>query len=176
MTAETAPRPKVRKHDGEQRALLEGASRPAATRCFTAIDSAQKFLVTAYARGRMHHAILIEGAGRHRQATLGLPFAIHVTGPTPIHWQPLDRIADPDIDEGRRQDLQRRFRTCAAFLALRVDERPGKMKSVITVTEGAAPGKFSGQDIGPGKLALWRSSDPGLTTHRNAANANPEDP
>ena len=82
----------------DQPGLLEGAIPPERNTVLYGHDSAQAFLANAYRSGRMHHAILIEGAEGIGKATLAYRFAHHVlTHPDPLSAP--DRISDPDLDD-----------------------------------------------------------------------------
>jgi DNA polymerase-3 subunit delta' len=119
--------------------------------------------------GRMHHAILIEGAEGIGKATLAYRFACHVLA----HPDPLaapDHIADPDPDTALGRQIASGASHHLLHLARPVDEKTGKVKSVITVDEVRKAGKYFGQTSGTGN---WRIAiiDPADDLNRNAANA-----
>ena len=151
------------------RVLLEGAIPPERNTVLYGHDSAQEFLATAYRSGRMHHAILIEGAEGIGKATLAYRFAHHVlTHPDPLDAP--DHIADPDLDDPVGRQISSGASHHVLHLARPVDEKTGKAKSVITVDEVRRAGKFFGQTSGTGN---WRVAiiDPADDLNRNAANA-----
>ena len=154
---------------GEQPGLLEGAIPPERNTVLYGHDSQQEFLATAYRSGRMHHAILIEGAEGIGKATLAYRFAHHVlTHPDPLKAP--ERIADPDLDDPVGRQISSGASHNVLHLARPVDEKTGKAKSVITVDEVRRAGKFFGQTSGTGN---WRVAiiDPADDLNRNAANA-----
>jgi DNA polymerase-3 subunit delta' len=155
--------------NGEQPGVLEGAIPPAENTVLYGHDSAQEFLANAYRSGRMHHAILIEGPEGIGKATLAYRFACHVLA----HPDPLaapDHIADPDPDTALGRQIASGASHHLLHLARPVDEKTGKVKSVITVDEMRKAGKFFGQTSGTGN---WRIAiiDPADDLNRNAANA-----
>ena len=155
--------------NGEQPGLLEGAIPPERNTVLYGHDPAQDFLANAYRSGRMHHAILIEGAEGIGKATLAYRFAHHVlTHPDPLSAP--DRIADPDLDDPIGRQISSGASHNVLHLARPVDEKTGKAKSVITVDEVRRAGKFFGQTSGTGN---WRVAiiDPADDLNRNAANA-----
>lgn len=153
----------------EQPGLLEGAIPPERNTVLFGHDPAQEFLASAYRSGRMHHAILIEGAEGIGKATLAYRFAHHVlTHPDPLTAP--DHIADPDPDDPVGRQIAGGASHNLLHLARPVDEKTGKVKSVITVDEVRRSGKFFGQTSGTGN---WRIAiiDPADDLNRNAANA-----
>lgn len=154
---------------GEQPGLLEGAIPPDRNSVLFGHDHAQTFLANAYRSGRMHHAILIEGPEGIGKATLAYRFAHHVlTHPDPLSAP--DQIADPDWDDTVGRQISSGASHNVLHLARPVDEKTGKMKSVITVDEVRRAGKFFSQTSGTGN---WRIAiiDPADDLNRNAANA-----
>jgi len=149
--------------------LLDGAIPPEANPVLFGHDSAQDFLATAYRSGRLHHAILIEGPEGIGKATLAFRFANHVLSHPDPAMAP-ERIADPDP----AAPVSRQIASGASHNVLHinrpVDEKTGKMKTVITVDAVRKAGKFFGQTSGTGN---WRIAivDPADDLNRNAANA-----
>ncbi|KGF66916.1 DNA polymerase III subunit delta' [Hoeflea sp. BAL378] len=155
--------------NGEQPGLLEGAIPPETNTALFGHDAAQEFLATAYRSGRMHHAILIEGAEGIGKATLAFRFAHHVlTHPDPLSAP--ERIADPDPNDTVSRQMASGASHNVLHLSRPVDEKTGKAKSVITVDEVRRAGKFFNQTSGTGN---WRIAiiDPADDLNRNAANA-----
>ena len=155
--------------NGEQPGLLEGAIPPENNTVLFGHDAAQEFLAGAYRSGRMHHAILIEGAEGIGKATLAYRFAHHVLS----HPDPLsapETIADPDPNDSIGRQMASGASHNVLHLARPVDEKTGKAKSVITVDEVRRAGKFFNQTSGTGN---WRIAiiDPADDLNRNAANA-----
>ncbi|OCW58157.1 DNA polymerase III subunit delta' [Hoeflea olei] len=155
--------------NGDSPGLLEGAIPPQTNTALFGHDAAQEFLATAYRSGRMHHAILIEGAEGIGKATLAYRFAHHVLShPDPLEAP--DRIADPDPHDAVSRQLASGASHNVLHLSRPVDEKTGKAKSVITVDEVRRAGKFFAQTSGTGN---WRIAiiDPADDLNRNAANA-----
>lgn len=155
--------------NGERPGLLEGAIPPETNTALFGHDAAQEFLAGAYRSGRMHHAILIEGAEGVGKATLAFRFAHHVLSyPDPLSAP--DMIADPDPDDPIGRQIASGASHNVLHLARPVDEKTGKVKSVITVDEVRRAGKFFNQTSGTGN---WRIAiiDPADDLNRNAANA-----
>lgn len=155
--------------NGEQPGLLEGAIPPETNTALFGHDTAQNFLANAYRSGRMHHAILIEGAEGIGKATLAYRFAHHVLShPDPLNAP--DHIADPDPSDTVSRQIAGGASHNVLHLARPVDEKTGKVKSVITVDEVRRAGKFFTQTSGTGN---WRIAiiDPADDLNRNAANA-----
>lgn len=154
---------------GEQPGVLEGAIPPAQNSALYGHDAAQSFLATAYRSGRMHHAILIEGAEGIGKATLAYRLAHHVLANPDPQTAP-NHIADPDPEDPLSREIASGASHHVLHLARPVDEKTGKAKSVITVDEVRKAGKFFGQTSGTGN---WRIAiiDPADDLNRNAANA-----
>lgn len=154
---------------GEQPGVLEGAIPPAQNSVLYGHDAAQSFLATAYRSGRMHHAILIEGAEGIGKATLAYRLAHHVLSHPDPQTAP-DHIADPDPADPVSHEIASGASHHVLHLARPVDAKTGKAKSVITVDEVRKAGKFFGQTSGTGN---WRIAiiDPADDLNRNAANA-----
>lgn len=155
--------------NGEQAGVLEGAISPAENTVLYGHDAAQSFLAGAYRSGRMHHAILIEGAEGIGKATLAYRFAHHLLS----HPEPCDApddLADPDPDSSLSRQIVSGASHNVMHLARPVDSKTGKVKSVITVDEVRKAGKFFGQTSGTGN---WRIAiiDPADDLNPNAANA-----
>lgn len=153
----------------EQPGVLEGAIPPAQNSVLYGHDAAQSFLATAYRSGRMHHAILIEGAEGIGKATLAYRLAHHVLAHPDPQTAP-DHIADPDPADPISREIASGASHHVLHLARPVDAKTGKAKSVITVDEVRRVGKFFGQTSGTGN---WRIAiiDPADDLNRNAANA-----
>lgn len=155
--------------NAEQPGVLEGAIPPGENTVLFGHDEAQSFLAEAYRSARMHHAILIEGPQGIGKATLAYRFARHVlANPDPANAPA--KIADPDPDDPLTRQIASGASHHLLHLARPVDEKTGKMKSVITVDEVRRAGKFFGQTSGTGN---WRIAiiDPADDLNRNAANA-----
>lgn len=152
-----------------QHGLLEGAIPPSQNTVLFGHDTAQTFLANAYRSGRMHHAILIEGAEGIGKATLAYRFAHHVLSHPDPSSAP-DRLADPDPNDMVSRQIASGASHHLLHLARPVDEKTGKAKSVITVDEVRKAGKFFNQTSGTGN---WRIAiiDPADDLNRNAANA-----
>lgn len=153
----------------EQPGVLEGAIPPGQNTVLFGHDEAQSFLADAYRSTRMHHAILIEGPQGIGKATLAYRFARHVLANPDPATAPA-KIADPDPDDPLTRQIASGASHHLLHLARPVDEKTGKMKSVITVDEVRRAGKFFGQTSGTGN---WRIAiiDPADDLNRNAANA-----
>lgn len=155
--------------NGEQPGVLEGAIPPGENTVLFGHNAAQSFLANAYRSGRMHHAILIEGPQGVGKATLAYRFARHMLA----HPDPLsapEMIADSGPDDPLTRQIASGASHNLLHLARPVDEKTGKVKSVITVDEVRKAGKFFGQTSGTGN---WRIAiiDPADDLNRNAANA-----
>lgn len=149
--------------------LLEGAVSPALNPNLFGHGEAEAFLAEAYAGGKMHHALLMEGPRGIGKATLAFRFANHLLRhPDPARAPLMLTPPDPDhpvtrqIASGASHDL--------LHLTRPLDEKAGRLKSAITVDEIRRAGKFLGQTSGTGN---WRVVivDAADDMNRNAANA-----
>lgn len=149
--------------------LLDGAIDPALNPHLYGHGEAEEFLAQAYRGGKMHHALLIEGAEGIGKATLAFRFANHIlahpdAATAPAHLAP----ADPDsplarqIASGASHDL--------VHIRRPLDEKTNRLKGVITVPEIQRVNHFFGLTSGTGN---WRIViiDPADDMNRNAANA-----
>ncbi|WP_099867767.1 DNA polymerase III subunit delta' [Pararhizobium haloflavum] len=149
--------------------VLDGAVDPRANPVLVGHEAAQSFLAQAYRSGRIHHAVLIEGARGIGKATLAFRFANHVLRYPEPHDAPAELAeAHPEstvfrhIASGASPDL--------LHLERPTDEKTGRVKSAITVDEVRRAGRFFGQTSGTG---AWRIVivDPADDLNRSAANA-----
>jgi DNA polymerase-3 subunit delta' len=149
--------------------LLDGAVAPEENRHLFGHEEAEAFLAESYRSGRMHHAILIEGPEGIGKATLAFRFANHVISHPDPHEAP-ETIADPEPQSPVTRQIAAGASHNLLHVRRPVDEKTGKVKSVITVETVRKVGHFFGQTSGTGN---WRVAiiDPADDLNRNAANA-----
>lgn len=149
--------------------LLDGAIPPEKNTALFGHDQALDFLAESYRSGRMHHAILIEGLEGIGKATLAFRFANHVISYPEPAMAP-SRIAAPDPDSPAFRQIASGASHNLIHLRRPVDEKTGKVKSVITVDAVRRLAHFFAQTSGTGN---WRIAivDPADDLNRNAANA-----
>lgn len=149
--------------------LLDGAVAPEENRHLFGHEAAEAFLAESYRSGRMHHAILIEGQEGIGKATLAFRFANHIIS-HPDPRQAPETIADPEPQSPVTRQIAAGASHNLLHVRRPVDEKTGKVKSVITVETVRKVGYFFGQTSGTGN---WRVAiiDPADDLNRNAANA-----
>ncbi|TPW31333.1 DNA polymerase III subunit delta' [Pararhizobium mangrovi] len=153
----------------ETAGLLEGALPPNENTALFGHEDAGAFLAQAYRNGRIHHAVLLEGAEGIGKATLAFRFANQILR-FPRHTDAPGELAAPDpaspayrqIVSGASHDL--------LHLTRPSDAASGRLKSAITVEEVRRASRFLAQTSGSGN---WRIVivDPADDLNRAAANA-----
>ena len=149
--------------------MLDGAIPPETNTTLFGHASAEHFLADSYRKNHLHHAILIEGPEGIGKATLAFRFANHVIS-NPVPAEAPEMLADPDPNSSVSRQISSSASHNILHIRRPVDEKTGKVKSVITVDEVRRVGRFFSQTDGSGN---WRIAviDPADDLNRNAANA-----
>jgi DNA polymerase III subunit delta' len=131
-------------------------------------DDQSRFLATAYRSGRMHHALLFDGAPGIGKASLAFLFARHI-------------IANPDwssapdhIDASSGRDIAHQIamgsHAQVLYLTRPVDQKSGKHKTQLTIDETRRISHFLSRTVaGNGRRIVI--VDPVNDMNANAANA-----
>ncbi|TCT30240.1 DNA polymerase III subunit delta' [Martelella mediterranea] len=149
--------------------LLDGAISPAANPALFGHDRVLQYLAETYRSGKMHHALLLEGAQGIGKATLAFRFANHI-----LHAPHPPSAPDTIIPFDASAPLTRQIISGASHDLLHlqkpVDPKTGKMRTAITVAEVRRAGHFFSQTSGTGN---WRVVivDAADDLNRSAANA-----
>lgn len=149
--------------------VLDGAIAPSVNTVLYGHAAAEDFLAQAYAGGKGHHAILLEGPEGTGKATLAFRFANHMLSHPDPAKAPLS-LADPDPASPVSRQIASGASHNLLHLQRPVDEKTGKVKTAITVDEIRRAGHFLSQTSGGDS---WRIVivDPADDLNRNAANA-----
>ncbi len=148
---------------------IDGVAAPNAAVFLTAHEDVRAFLAQAYQEGRMHHALLFEGAQGIGKATTGFHLAGHMLH-YPDHAQAPAQLAVPDLDKAPYRQISQGMHPALLHITRPYDAKTGKYRTAITVEEIRRITHFLSRTSGDG---AWRIViiDPADDMNRNAANA-----
>lgn len=148
---------------------IEGVPGPSASDYLTGHDEIADFLAQAYREGRMHHALLFEGAQGIGKATLAFHLAGHMLshgdgGNAPPH------ISAPDFARPLWRQIAGGMHPAVLHINRPFDQKTGKFKTGIPVEEIRRVTHFLTRTASD---HAWRIVivDPADDMNRNAANA-----
>ncbi|MBY7649931.1 MAG: DNA polymerase III subunit delta' [Candidatus Liberibacter europaeus] len=132
-------------------------------------EQIEEFLSQYYCSGKMHHALIFQGAEGIGKATLGLRYACHIFQNPEFRYAP-SKIYPPDINSPIVRQMASLSLHDFLYLSYQVDNKTGKLRTVITVDEIRRIRNFLSLTANNGG---WRivMIDPADGMNRNASNA-----
>lgn len=148
---------------------IEGIPAPSATSALFGYEKAQSFLTDSLAKGRLHHALLLEGPLGIGKATLAFHLAGHILRSAELNETP-PHFYKPDFSLPLWRQIATGTHPAILHITRPFDQKTGKFKTAITVEEIRKITHFmsrTAHDSG------WRIViiDPADDMNRNAANA-----
>lgn len=150
-------------HDG-----IPGFPVPAEADAVFGHEAQSRFLASAYRSGKMHHALLFDGAPGIGKASLAFLFARHIIA----HPDPLtapDHL-DPESDTAAARQIAIGAHPQVLHLTRPLDQKTGKHKTQLTVDETRRIGHFLSRTVA-GKGLRIIIVDPVNDMNTSAANA-----
>ncbi|MBA5724526.1 DNA polymerase III subunit delta' [Candidatus Liberibacter sp.] len=132
-------------------------------------EAVEKFLAHYYLSGKMHHALLFKGEEGIGKATLGFRYARHIFQNPDSRFAP-SQLCDPDPKSAFVKQMASQTLRDFLYLSYPLDEKSGKLRTVITVDEIRRIRYFLSLTA---NIGHWRivMIDPADGMNRNAANA-----
>ena len=148
---------------------IEGVPAPSASDYVTGHSQIGDFLAQAYREGRMHHALLFEGAQGIGKATLAFHLAGHMLAFGDRSGAP-DTITVPDFSKPLWRQIAGGMHPAVLHITRPFDQKTGKFRTGITVEEIRRVTHFLTRTASDN---AWRIVivDPADDMNRNAANA-----
>lgn len=148
---------------------IEGVFEPSANDYLTGHDAVVRFLAQAYREGRMHHALLLEGAQGIGKATLAFHLAGHMLAHGDQSSAP-DFFDRPDFAKPLWRQIAGGMHPAVLHINRPFDQKTGKFRTAITVEEIRRVTHFLTRTASD---HAWRILivDPADDMNRNAANA-----
>lgn len=148
---------------------IEGVAEPSASDYLTGHGEIVAFLAQAYREGRMHHALLFEGAQGVGKATLAFHLAGHMLAFGDQTFAP-ETIGMPDFSKPLWRQIAGGMHPAVLHINRPFDQKTGKFRTGIPVEEIRRVTHFLTRTASDG---AWRIVivDPADDMNRNAANA-----
>lgn len=148
---------------------IDGAIAPAENTKLFGHQQSEDFLANAFKSGRIHHAILLEGAKGIGKSTLAFRLANHILNFPDAQDAP-DALSDPDPENSFYRQVAGGACHNLMHLKCEIDPKTGKTKSAISVDDIRKAGRFLSQTSGTDN---WRIVivDVADDLNRSAANA-----
>ncbi len=148
---------------------IEGVPAPSASDYLAGHSEIAGFLAQAYREGRMHHALLFEGAQGIGKATLAFHMAGHMLSFSDLGTAP-ETLITPDFSKALWRQIAGGMHPAVLHITRPFDQKTGKFRTGITVEEIRRVTHFLTRTASD---HAWRIVivDPADDMNRNAANA-----
>ncbi len=147
---------------------IAGFATPALAQVVFGHEEQSQFLVSAYRSGKLHHALLFDGAPGIGKASLAFLFARHIIANP--DWSNAPELLDENPDSALAHQIAMGSHNQILVLTRPVDAKTGKFKTQVTIDETRRINHFLSLTV-PGNGQKIVIIDPVNDMNANAANA-----
>ncbi len=147
---------------------IPGFPEPAEAETVFGHDEQSRFLASAYSSGKLHHALLFDGAPGIGKASLAFLFARHIISNP--DWSNAPERLDRNLDSGLAHQIAMGSHNQVLCLTRPTDAKTGKFKTQVTIDETRRINHFLSLTV-PGNGRKIVIIDPVNDMNANAANA-----
>ncbi len=147
---------------------IPGFAAPSLAEVVFGHEEQSQFLASAYRSGKLHHALLFDGAPGIGKASLAFLFARHIIANP--DWSNAPQLLDKNPDSGLAHQIAMGSHNQVLVLTRPVDAKTGKFKTQVTIDETRRINHFLSLTV-PGNGQKIVIIDPVNDMNANAANA-----